>query len=40
MMRILFVDAGNYSRSPAAERVTRKLLAEALRANGVDVGEP
>jgi protein-tyrosine phosphatase len=28
-MRILFVDAGNYSRSPAAERLTRKLLAEA-----------
>lgn len=36
-MRILFVDAGNYSRSPAAERVTRKLLAEAGLADRVEV---
>ncbi len=27
-MHILFVDAGNYSRSPAAEAVTRRLLEE------------
>jgi protein-tyrosine phosphatase len=28
-MRILFVDAGNYCRSPAAEAVCRKLAAQA-----------
>lgn len=28
-MRILFVDAGNYCRSPAAEAVARKLSARA-----------
>ncbi|NJO12306.1 MAG: low molecular weight phosphotyrosine protein phosphatase [Gammaproteobacteria bacterium] len=28
MMRILFVDAGNYCRSPVAEVVARKLAAE------------
>lgn len=28
-MRILFVDAGNYCRSPAAEAVARKLAARA-----------
>jgi protein-tyrosine phosphatase len=36
-MRILFVDAGNYSRSPAAERVTRRLLAEAGLADRIEV---
>lgn len=28
-MRVLFVDAGNYCRSPAAEVVARKLAAQA-----------
>jgi protein-tyrosine phosphatase len=28
-MRILFVDAGNYCRSPAAEAVCRELVAQA-----------
>jgi protein-tyrosine phosphatase len=28
-MRVLFVDAGNYCRSPAAEVVTRSLVASA-----------
>jgi protein-tyrosine phosphatase len=36
-MRILFVDAGNYSRSPAAERLNRKLLAEAGLADRIQV---
>ena len=36
-MHILFVDAGNYSRSPAAERVTRKLLADAGLADRITV---
>ncbi len=36
-MRILFVDAGNYSRSPAAERLTRKLLADAGLADRIQV---
>ena len=31
-MRILFVDAGNYCRSPAAEAVARALAARAGRA--------
>jgi protein-tyrosine phosphatase len=32
-MRILFVDAGNYCRSPAAEAVARTLAARAGRAS-------
>ena len=37
-MRILFVDAGNYSRSPAAEVLTRRLLEEHGLAGSVTVG--
>ncbi len=37
-MRILFVDAGNYSRSPAAEAVTRRLLNERGLGGTVTVG--
>jgi protein-tyrosine phosphatase len=36
-MRILIVDAGNYSRSPAAERVLRKMIAEDGIADHVSV---
>jgi protein-tyrosine phosphatase len=35
-MRILFVDAGNYCRSPAAEAVARALAARAGRAAEFD----
>ncbi|HET8727205.1 MAG TPA: low molecular weight protein-tyrosine-phosphatase [Alphaproteobacteria bacterium] len=37
-MRVLFVDAGNFSRSPAAEVVTRKLLADRGLHRHVSVG--
>jgi protein-tyrosine phosphatase len=37
-MRILFVDAGNYCRSPAAEAVCRKLAAQAGLADRVSFG--
>ena len=37
-MRILFVDAGNYSRSPAAEVLTRRLLEEHGLAGTASVG--
>ena len=37
-MRILFVDAGNYSRSPAAEVLTRRLVEEQGLAGTVSVG--
>jgi low molecular weight protein-tyrosine phosphatase len=37
-MRILFVDAGNYCRSPAAEAVCRKLAAQAGLEDRVSFG--
>jgi len=37
-MRILFVDAGNYCRSPAAEAVCRKLAAQAGLGDRVSFG--
>jgi protein-tyrosine phosphatase len=37
-MKILFVDAGNYCRSPAAEAVCRKLAAHAALAGRVSFG--
>src|SRR5512137_2668946 len=37
-MKILFVDAGNYCRSPAAEAVCRKLGAQAALGDRVSFG--
>jgi protein-tyrosine phosphatase len=37
-MRILFVDAGNYCRSPAAEAVARKLAQQSEVAGSVTFG--
>jgi protein-tyrosine phosphatase len=37
-MRILFVDAGNYCRSPAAEAVARSLIEHAGVASRLQVG--
>lgn len=37
-MKILFVDAGNYCRSPAAEAVCRKLAAHAALEDRVSFG--
>jgi protein-tyrosine phosphatase len=37
-MRILFVDAGNYCRSPAAEAVCRKLATQAGLGDRVSFG--
>jgi protein-tyrosine phosphatase len=37
-MKILFVDAGNYCRSPAAEAVCRTLATQAGAARGVSFG--
>ena len=36
-MKILFVDAGNYCRSPAAEAVCRALASRAGHAEAVEV---
>ncbi|MGH8310156.1 MAG: hypothetical protein ACRETX_10240, partial [Steroidobacteraceae bacterium] len=38
VMRVLFVDAGNYCRSPAAEVVARALIGRAHKASQLEVG--
>ncbi|HYD99552.1 MAG TPA: low molecular weight protein-tyrosine-phosphatase [Alphaproteobacteria bacterium] len=37
-MKIVFVDAGNYCRSPAAEAVMRRMVADAGLADRIQVG--
>lgn len=37
-MKVIFVDAGNYCRSPAAEAVARALIAQAGLAGAISVG--
>ncbi|MGH8311132.1 MAG: low molecular weight protein-tyrosine-phosphatase, partial [Steroidobacteraceae bacterium] len=38
VVRVLFVDAGNYCRSPAAEVVARALIGRAHKASQLEVG--